>query len=764
MRLALGAAALAVWSATLAASAPIVLAGDGLTEETWSRVERGTWLVEHYSPYCSHCKAFAPKWKELVDQYSSSASSHNFHFAQVDCALNGDLCHAHSVKYYPSIFLYVDGKFQEEYEEQRTIEELGKYVEAHYPAEEVPPQDKEMKEEGQAARKAQEADAVGGVEDTEEEEQVGMGEGKLALAPGRPVKGAEKARLPKEDGMKEGKPRLPILHVAEEDEQTEGSSDGSMAEDEPYEALLADASLKMLPPTPPASSSPSPSGPTSTQTPPSQPTKTSQADVALAPDPLGTKYFVPAFVAQVPQGGEREKKRSEEGGSNVTEAWEKERGKPDGKLKLLKPEEVERLKDADAMPSFVKYYAPWCGHCKKLAPHWIDLASALSDIVHVYEVDCDAAENKGVCRRENVRAYPTLIFYNRGASVEYHGKRNLNSMKEWALKTVETTTIKPLANEYELKQAVSADDVIVLFLHNAEAPQDDANLARAAAKSVMGSTPFYASSSPDLFTLFSVSTSSPPTFLVFKDHSLAPASSFSLPPASFSRNQRGRKTIQWLRSAKLPTVSELNGGTYNDLMPSDGGDEPPPLVGLAVLSRKGLGSDAAFENAKGSFERLARGWTERSRTGTRAKGRDVNWAWVDGDRWSGWARSMYDVKAGAQDGPVLLVADPKELVYWKTTPAGEPLELGTSAVYDLIENGIYTGTARSKSSQNMVERGMKSIIRTFSYLYATATAHPFLAFILIVGSWLGFWFALKRLVGPIPSAGPARSSGYAKVD
>ncbi|GAA5880295.1 hypothetical protein JCM1840_007119 [Sporobolomyces johnsonii] len=764
MRLTLGAAALALWTATFAAAAPIVLAGDGLTEETWNRVDKGTWLVEHYSPYCSHCKAFAPKWKELVDQYSPSASTHNFYFAQVDCASNGDLCHAHSVKYYPSIFLYVDGKFQEEYNERRTLEELGQYVEAHYPTEEVPAQEKEMKEEGQAARTAKEEEAAGGVEEIEEEEQVGMGEGKKAPAPGRPAKGAEKARLPKEDDTKEDKPHLPVLHVAEEDEQAEGSSDESEAEDEPYEALLADASSKMLPPAPPASSSSSPSEPTSTQTPPSQPSKTSQADVALAPDPLGTKYFAPAFVAQVPQAGEREKKRSEEGGSSVTEAWEKERGKPDGKVKLLKPGEVERLKDADALPSFVKYYAPWCGHCKKLAPHWVDLASALSNVVHVYEVDCDAAENKGVCKGEKVRAYPTLIFYNRGASVEYHGRRSLESMKEWALKTVETTTIKPLANEYELKQAVSADDVIVLFLHNAEAPQDDANLARAAAKSVMGTTPFYASTSLDLFRLFSIPISSPPAFLVFKDHSLAPASYFSLPPASFSRNQRGRKTIQWLRSAKLPTVSELNGATYNDLMPSDGGDEPPPLVGLAILSRKGLGSDAAFESAKGSFEQLARGWTERRRMGIGEKGRDVNWAWVDGDRWTGWARSMYDVKMGAQDGPVLLVADPKELVYWKTTPAGEPLEFGTSAVYDLIENGIYTGTARSKSSQNVVERFMKSITRTFSYLYASATAHPFLASVLVVGSWLGFWFGLKRWVGPIPSAGSARPTGYAKVD
>ena len=37
---------------------------------------------------------------------------------------------------------------------------------------------------------------------------------------------------------------------------------------------------------------------------------------------------------------------------------------------------------------FVKYYAPWCGHCKKVAPIWEELAKQSTADYKVAEVDC----------------------------------------------------------------------------------------------------------------------------------------------------------------------------------------------------------------------------------------------------------------------------------------------------------------------------------------------------------------------------------------
>ena len=80
---------------------------------------------------------------------------------------------------------------------------------------------------------------------------------------------------------------------------------------------------------------------------------------------------------------------------------------------------------------FVKFFAPWCGHCKALAPKFEDLANKLADSeIVAAQVDCTA--NGEICRQESVRGYPTLRFYNDGAFVEqYKGSREADSMKSW---------------------------------------------------------------------------------------------------------------------------------------------------------------------------------------------------------------------------------------------------------------------------------------------------------------------------------------------
>jgi protein disulfide-isomerase A1 len=79
----------------------------------------------------------------------------------------------------------------------------------------------------------------------------------------------------------------------------------------------------------------------------------------------------------------------------------------------------------------VKYYAPWCGHCKKLAPIWEELGAAYKDNANlvIAKMDSTANEAEGV----EVRGYPTLIFYPRDnkAGVNFDGDRTLEPLKKW---------------------------------------------------------------------------------------------------------------------------------------------------------------------------------------------------------------------------------------------------------------------------------------------------------------------------------------------
>ncbi|EGG24570.1 disulfide-like protein [Cavenderia fasciculata] len=88
---------------------------------------------------------------------------------------------------------------------------------------------------------------------------------------------------------------------------------------------------------------------------------------------------------------------------------------------------------------FVKFYAPWCGHCKKLAPLWEELATKTAkDVANYAKVDC--TQEKSVCSQFKVRGYPTLMYFtdNGKSYYEYQGERKIESFNSFAAKPTGT--------------------------------------------------------------------------------------------------------------------------------------------------------------------------------------------------------------------------------------------------------------------------------------------------------------------------------------
>lgn len=73
----------------------------------------------------------------------------------------------------------------------------------------------------------------------------------------------------------------------------------------------------------------------------------------------------------------------------------------------------------------VEFYAPWCGHCKRLAPEYERAANILKEKGSTAKVaKVDSTVEKASASSYSIRGYPTLLYFENGQMVEkYSGGR-----------------------------------------------------------------------------------------------------------------------------------------------------------------------------------------------------------------------------------------------------------------------------------------------------------------------------------------------------
>lgn len=67
----------------------------------------------------------------------------------------------------------------------------------------------------------------------------------------------------------------------------------------------------------------------------------------------------------------------------------------------------------------VEFYAPWCGHCKTLAPEYAAAAGAVKDVANLKIAKIDATEAKEAAAAYEIKGFPTLKFFKNGVASDY---------------------------------------------------------------------------------------------------------------------------------------------------------------------------------------------------------------------------------------------------------------------------------------------------------------------------------------------------------
>lgn len=107
----------------------------------------------------------------------------------------------------------------------------------------------------------------------------------------------------------------------------------------------------------------------------------------------------------------------------------------DGPVKVAVAKNFDEIVTNNGKDTFIEFYAPWCGHCKKLAPVYDELGTKLEkEEVSIVKMDATAND---VPSQYDVRGFPTIYWVPKdknSAPVRYDGGRELDDFLKYIAK------------------------------------------------------------------------------------------------------------------------------------------------------------------------------------------------------------------------------------------------------------------------------------------------------------------------------------------
>jgi len=204
----------------------------------------------------------------------------------------------------------------------------------------------------------------------------------------------------------------------------------------------------------------------------------------------------------------------------------------------------------------VEFYAPWCGHCKALAPEYAKAAGLLSTNPDVKLGKVDATVQSELGERFKIKGYPTLKFIVDGTPLEYGGGRTADEIVQWINKK-SGPAAATLSTSAALKEFQEAHDVCVIGMFK-DTQSTAATMFTNIAKQIDGIS-FAIISEPSLFDELKVKG----------DESVLLLKKFDEGRNEFEGTFEEDALKKFIHSNQLPLISEFNQETAQKIFGGD---------------------------------------------------------------------------------------------------------------------------------------------------------------------------------------------------
>jgi len=106
---------------------------------------------------------------------------------------------------------------------------------------------------------------------------------------------------------------------------------------------------------------------------------------------------------------------------------------PPSSVDVLTPENFDEKVFAEDKHTLVKFYAPWCGHCKAMAPTYEKVGAAFAGEENVNIAKVDAEKYRDLGSKYGVSGFPTLMYFPPGSEEpeKYNGGRDEEAFIEF---------------------------------------------------------------------------------------------------------------------------------------------------------------------------------------------------------------------------------------------------------------------------------------------------------------------------------------------